>query len=166
MNAIGRFWRQPCRRYRNFQIVFTILTLNFLIPATSYALAPDEILKTFLRMNELLGGDPYTFNESGSRLWRYLGAANVMTLGLMCLLLQLNLRRYRPVLLPLTFLKAYNATLFLFGWFAAPGYPALVGVAVFDFLTAFLFVFFARRAHAEIEARPGDELTPRPLSSR
>src|SRR5687767_491616 len=109
---MGAFWRQPCRAYRNFQIAFTILTLNFAIPAVSYALTPDTAMKQWVEINDVLGGAPYLFPEAESRVWRYLGAANVMTLGLMCFLLQWNLRRYRPVLLPLAFLKGYNATLF------------------------------------------------------
>lgn len=159
---LSSFWRQPCRRYRNFQLVFTMLTLNFVIPAITYATTPAQIGHTLVQVNELLGGAPYTFPEEGSRLWRYLGAANVMTLGLMCLLLQVNLRKWRPVLVPLAFLKAYNATLFLSGFVAAPQFPGLLAVALFDYLTTGLFLWFTPRAYAEIQGRPDEELVPRP----
>ena len=37
--------------YRNFQIVFTVLTLNFVIPALSYTFAPREAMEQFLAVN-------------------------------------------------------------------------------------------------------------------
>jgi hypothetical protein len=157
-----QFWCQPCRRYRDFQVVFTLLTLNFVVPAVSYALRPEIAAAQFAAINELLGGAPYTFPEAGSRLWRYLGAANVMTLGLLCLLLQLDLRRYRASLGILVFLKSYNATLFLFGFVAATQFPALLAVALFDYATSLAFWFFATRAHHEIADRPNADLVPAP----
>lgn len=158
------FLRQPARRYRDFQLVFTALTLNFALPAVSYVVAPEVAAEQISRINELLGGGPYTAPESASRVWRYLGAANVMTLALMCFLLQLDLRRYFVVLLPLTFLKAYNATLFLVGGLVT-GAPALVAIAIFDYLTSAAFVFFSRRAHAEIRVLDDALLVPRPYFS-
>ncbi len=149
MSWLRAFWTQPNRRYRDFQIVFTLLTLNFAIPAVSYVLAPQVATETFSRIGEILGGGPYRVPEHESRLWRYLGAGNVMTLAFMCALLQWDLRRYYPVLVPLTFLKACDATLLLSGYFAT-GYPAFVAAALFDYLTCAAFVFFARRGYAEI----------------
>jgi hypothetical protein len=166
MSWLIRFWRQPSRRYRNFQIVFTILTLNFIIPATTYTLAPHVAIDQMLDVNRLLGGVEYTFPEAQSQVWRYLGASCVMTLGFCCLLLQLNLRRYYAVLVPLTFMKLFAATCWLVGWLRAPGYRFFLAAAVLDFVTSWAFVFFARRAHAEIGGRPDEELHPRPLGSR
>ncbi|MBI3185581.1 MAG: hypothetical protein HYZ28_25870 [Myxococcales bacterium] len=160
-----RFLFQPNRRYRDFQLVFTLLTANFFFPALSYVLTPEIAAEQMGRINELLGGVAIEFPEAGNRFWRYLGAANVMTLALMCLLLQLNLRRFYVVLWPLTFLKAYNATLFLFGFLAAPGFRALLAVAIFDYLTSAAFVFFARRAHREIRGASEESLVPRPLGA-
>lgn len=163
MQWLSHFWYQPTKRYRNFQIAFTILTLNFVIPAVSYALDPATAIDQFRWLNELIGGEAYTFPEADSRVWRYLGAANVMTLGLMCFLLQLNLRANFPLLLPLTFLKGYNASLFLFGYFASPQFPILLGVAVFDFLTCAAFVYFARSARRDLEETNDDVLVPCPV---
>ena len=166
MSWILRFFRQPCGAYRNFQIVFTLLTLNFVIPAISYALAPQIAADQFRQINALLGGSSYDFPEAASRLWRYLGAANVMTLGLMCFLLQWDLRKYRVILLPLFFLKSYNATLYLFGYFGAPQYPAFLAVAIFDYITSWAFWFFSTRAHRAIQEVEDEQLIPRPASSR
>jgi hypothetical protein len=161
MSILRSFFGQPHRRYRDFQIVFALLTLNFSIPAVSYVVAPEIAHEQFSRIGEMFGGGAYTAPEPASRVWRYLGAANVMTLGLMCFLMQLNLRRNYVLLGPLTFLKAYNATLFA-GGFAVTGYPAFLAIALFDFLTSAAFVFFSRRAYRAIEGRPDGELVPRP----
>ena len=159
------FWQQPCRRYRNFQIMFAVLALNFLLPALVYTFAPEAAVDQFLSVNRLLGGADYRFPEAASRVWRYLGAANVMTLGFMCVLLAVNLRRFYPVLVPLTFMKAYAAACWLSGWLQAPGYRFFLAAAVLDTVTSAAFVYFARGAHAEIAGRRDDELTPRPWSA-
>ena len=164
--TLHAFLGQPCRRYRDFQVAYTLLTLNFVIPALSYTFQPDVAVASFLDLNALLGGTPYTFPEAGSRLWRYLGAANVMTLGFSCFLLQLDLRRFYAVLVPLTFMKAYAATCWLFGWFVDPGARVFLAAALFDFATCAAFVFFAVRARREMDARPDAPLVPRPLSAR
>jgi hypothetical protein len=158
------FWRQPSRRYRDFQLVFTLLTLNFLIPAVSYTCFPDVALAQFQDLNVRLGGGPYPFAEADSHVWRYLAASDVMTLGVMCLLLQVNLRRFFPILLPLTFMKAMTAVQFLYGYLTNPQVPAFLAVFVLDGLTALAFVVFARRAHADIAGRPDKELVPLPRS--
>lgn len=162
LEHVRRFWRQPNRRYRDFQIVFSLLTLNFVVPAVTYSLAPQVAMDQFLAVNDLLGGDPYVFPETGSRVWRYLGAANVMTLGLMCLLLQLNLVRFFPVLVPLTFMKLYAATHWLGGWFADPGAMFFLAAAVLDYATSTAFVFFAVRARRALRDPGDEELVPPP----
>jgi hypothetical protein len=158
MTALRAFWTQPTRRYRDFQIVFTLLTLNFTLPALSYTFAPEVAIGQFLQINDLMGGEAYTFPEAASRVWRYLGAANVMTLGLMCFLLQLDVRRFYPVLVPLTFMKLYAASCWLVGWVQDPGARFFLAAAVLDFASSAAFVYFARRAHAEVTA----ESVPQP----
>lgn len=166
MGTLAAFFHQPCRRYRNFQLVFTLLTLNFVIPALVYTFQPQQAMDQFLQLNALLGGAAYEFPEAASRVWRYLAAANVMTLGLSCLLLQLDLRRFYPVLLPLTFMKAYAAICWLVGWMLAPGYRFFLAAAVLDLVTSFAFVWFASRARREIEEVDPAALVPRPLGAR
>lgn len=162
--ALQSFWNQPCRRYRTFQIVFTILTLNFVIPALSYTFAPEVAIANLVEINNLLGGGPYVFpTDGGTHVWRYLAAANVMTLGFMCLLLQVNLRTFFPVLVPLTFMKSFAAICFLVGWFLPASAPFFLGAAVLDSVTSGAFIFFAVRAKREIQDRSDDELYPRPL---
>ena len=166
MIGVIRFWTQPCGAYRDFQLVFTILTLNFALPSLVYALAPELAVAQFCSINELLGGAPYTFPEAGSRLWRYLAVANVATLALMCAMLQLDLRRHMVVLVPLTFMKILAATLWLCGWLAAPEFPVLLAAAALDYVTSGAFVFFARRARRGIDAVAPATLVPTPLGER
>ncbi len=162
MTWLRRFWRQPCRRYRNFQIMFLVLFLNFAIPTLSYAFTPAKAMAQFGQLNVLLGGVAYRIPEAQSHFWRYLGTANVAALAFMCFLLQFDLRRYRPVLVALTFLKATAATLWLVGYVQAPQYPAFLAAAALDYVTSACFVFFATRAHAAIESVPDAALVPRP----
>jgi hypothetical protein len=159
---LQRFWRQPSRRYRNFQLVFLALTLNFLIPAMSYTFFPDYALAQFQDINARLGGMPYPFSETESHIWRYLAASDVMTLGLMCLLLQVNLRWFFPILLPLTFMKGMTAMQFLYGYLTNPHVPGFLAVFCLDGLSALAFVVFARSAYADIADRPDGELVPAP----
>ncbi|RME88357.1 MAG: hypothetical protein D6767_10345 [Candidatus Hydrogenedentota bacterium] len=150
MSWIQFYFHTNSKAYRHFQIIYTILTLNFFIPAISYSFFPEVALKQFSQISVLLGAGPFDYShELASRIWRYLGSANVMTLGFMCLLLQLNLKKFYPILIPLVFLKAYNATLFLLDFFSS-AHVAFLAVALFDYLTSWAFIFFAKRAYKEI----------------
>lgn len=164
MGALRAFWRQPSSAYRNFQIAFAILTLNFFLPAISYVVAPEIAQESFSDIGRVLGGGAYGFPEAQSRVWRYLGAANVMTLALMCFLMMRDLRRYYVLLWPLCFLKGYNAALFVAGWFST-GYPAFLAVGLFDFATVAAFVHFSRAAWRRMIARPDEPLVPAPRSA-
>ncbi len=166
MGGLRRFLCQPHKRYRAFQVVFTALSLNFIIPAFVYTVAPQAAMDQFLQLNALLGGAEYTFPEAASRVWRYLAAANVMTLGLMCLLLQIDLRRLYAVLIPLAFMKGYAATCWLVGWVLSPQYRVFLAAAVLDYFTTFAFLWFAKRARQEVLSAKQGELVPAPLGDR
>ena len=162
MTTSTGFWNQPSKAHRNFQIVFTILTLNFTLPALSYTFMPGQALDAFLQVNSLLGGVTYPFDETNSALWRILAAANVATLAFMCLLLQLNLRRWYPVLAPLLFLKGYSTVTLAGLYVLNPDVPLFLAGALLDGVTWSAIYFFATRAHADTGSRPADELVPRP----
>ena len=158
-----RFWTQTSPRYRNFQMVFTLLTLNFAIPTLTYVFAPEVAHEQFVTLNALLGGDPYGFPEHASKFWRYLGAANVATLAFMCALLQWNLRRNIAVLTPLVFMKSLAATLWLAGFLSSSDYyPAFLAAAILDYVTSGAFVWFAVRAYRDIDDVDDGELVPKP----
>ncbi len=144
------FLSQPTSPYRNFQVVFTVLTLNFLTPAAVYLLAPDLAYGELDRLCSILGWEAMTGPEQGSEFWRFLGFSNVFALAFMCFLLQVNLRRWYPVLLPLLVLKGGSvvgaAWFFLFG----SGHPFVALAVVFDGLTMATMIVFASRAHGAL----------------
>lgn len=130
------------RAYRAFQIVYTIILLNFFIPACSYIAAPAMTVDTLDRMNRTLGGGAYPFSES-SALWHMLGVGNVMTLAFMCGLLLLDVRRFFPVLPALAFLKAFSAVYATVIGFTSPSAPVFLGIGVLDGTTTIAMVYFA-----------------------
>jgi hypothetical protein len=163
--VIKEFFTQPARRYRNFQLAFTVLTLNFFIPALVYTFAPLVAHEQFNQLNLLLGGYPYYFPEDQSIFYRVLGSANVFALAFMCAFLQWNLRKHIIVLVPLVFLKMTAATIWLIAYIQRPLLPASLGACVLDAVTSALFVFFAVRAYREIQDVPDEELVPKPKRS-
>ncbi len=170
MSWLARFFRQPNRRYRNFQIVYTILTLNFLIPSITYLTDPGGTYQRFVEIGRILGETSYPSPED-SYFWRFLGVSNVFTLGIMCLLLQLDLRRYYPILPALVVLKAGTALQFLGNFAFGLHHKAFLAVGLFDSITCVAFIYFARSAYRSL-GEPGRnrdrdrELVPAPLGAR
>ncbi|MFA6032538.1 MAG: hypothetical protein WC889_06535 [Myxococcota bacterium] len=164
MDCIKAFWTQPSWKYRNSQIAFFILALQFIIPAFSYTFTPHVAIDQFLQVNKILGGITYAEQaaENASFVWCYLGAANVMTLGFMCALLFFNLRKFYIVVVPLTFMKAYVATMWLVGWTMHTGYMFFLSAAILDYVTSAAFLYFSISAHNDIKDRPDSELVPVP----
>jgi len=140
------------KSYLWFQIVFTLLSLNFLIPGLSYTFSPELAMQQLQKVNTLLGGQTVLPTSTDEFFWRYLGTANVMALAFMCLLLQFNLRRFYVVLWPLCFLKGYAAMLWLAGYIAHPQYPVFLGAFILDALSVVLFHTFAGRAHRLLQS--------------
>ncbi len=139
------------KSYRAFQIVYALLTLNFILPAISYLAAPELALGTLDRVNRALGGGAYPFVESG-RVWHMLAVGNVMTLGVMCAMLLADLRRFYPVLPALAFLKGFSAT--YAAWIGATlGAPVFLAIALLDGTSTVAMVFFAVRARRALPAR-------------
>ena len=162
MSAATGFWNQPSTPYRNFQIVFTVLTLNFAVPAFVYTFTPTMAVESILQVNQLMGGGTYPFDETSSELWRILAAANVAVLAFMCLLLQLDLRKWYAVLAPLCFLKAYAALGLAGIYLLHTDVPFFLAGTLLDGVTLAVIYTFSTRAHADIVARPVEELVPRP----
>ena len=145
------------RAYRIFRIVYAIIALNFVLPAISYMVAPETAIETLDRLNRALGGGPYPFVESGA-LWHMLGTGNVMTLGFMCALLFVDLRRFYPVLPALAFLKAFSAAYAT--WISlSRACPAFLAIGVLDGSTTAAIVFFAVRARRSLDDDPGGQAT-------
>lgn len=146
-----RFWRQPNRAYRNMELVLAALTLNFVIPSMSYFFAPELAVAQFRALGSLLGGVEYPFSEQ-SHLWRVLAAGNVFTLGAMCFMLLLNVKRFAAIMPAFVILKAYTALGYLYVFLFELRYRLFFAVFLFDALAVFLVLFFGRRALRAIEA--------------
>ncbi|MGM0559080.1 MAG: hypothetical protein ACQEVA_22035 [Myxococcota bacterium] len=157
-----RFWTQPSTHYRNFQLVFALLFVNFAIPATFYVFAPEVALGQFSELDVMLGGAGWTLDGPGHPFWRFLGAANVLTLAFMCFWLMRDLRNNKPVLVPLVFLKGMATVLWLGGFALEPAHPVMLAAGIFDGLTCVAFVVFATLAFEEILGLTDPELVPRP----
>jgi hypothetical protein len=150
--------RARARALRTFRIVYALITLNFVVPAISYIVAPGTAIDMLDRVNRALGGGPYPFVESGS-LWHMLGVGNVMTLGFMCALLFTDVRRFYPVLPALAFLKAFSSVYAL--WIGlSQACPVFLAIAVLDGATTAAMVVFAVRAHRALEQNDGSPATP------
>lgn len=158
---IVRFWTQPCRAYRNQQIAFLILTLNFLIPATSYLVAPHIAVDQIHTFSATVGAPAYGATED-SHMWRFLAVADVMTLGFLCLLLLLNVRRWRPVLLPLCFLKASCVVAAAYIGLFQYRHAFFWMPVLLDSVTVLAMWFFTTRAMRQLVFFRDDELVPRP----
>lgn len=148
LDRVRRFWNQPTRRYRNFQLVYTAITLNFAVPAATYYLDPDATIARAERIGRLLGGGDLPASED-SKIWWVLGAGNVATLAFMCATLQKDLRRYRPLLGSLVFLKLCSAMGYA-NVFRQSRHPFFAGASGLDLVTAAAMWFFAKRAYDEL----------------
>jgi len=155
------FWRQTSSAYRNFQIVFTYLTLNFLFPGLLYAFAPVLCLDTFVWIDQFLGGKGELFPPGDNPLWRFLGVGNVLTLSLMCFMLQLNLKRFYPVLIPLTVMKLIVAISWASVYVLHLEHPFFGVASLLDFVTGTVFVIFTTKAYRDLDHHPEELLVPR-----
>ncbi len=144
---IRRFLFQPNRAYRDFQLVYSVLTLQFLIPSLTYLVAPEVALETVHQISAFLGS-PYPFSEE-SHIWRMLAFSDVWTLGSMCLILQLNLRRWYPVLLPLLICKGSSVVGSAYIYFVQEPHPFLLVPVFLDGLTVWVMWYFASKARRE-----------------
>lgn len=141
------FEARPARAVLAFRIGYTLLGLNFLIPAISYIALPSATYDTLDQVNRLLGGGAYPA-ESG-HLWHMLGTGNVMTLAFFCFFLLYDLRRFYPALPALLFLKGFSAA-YALAIGIANGLPVFVAVFVLDGLTTLALWQLAARAHREM----------------
>ena len=150
MGFLSGLFEQENKKLRHFQIVYTILTLNFVIPAFSYLFTPESAWEGFLLIGRIFGSTDYPYSEQ-SYYWRILGAGNVMTLGFMCGLILMNLRKYFTTLVPLVFLKACSAFGFLAVYLWVIDYSLFLVAFVFDGFTLVAMIYFAVTAHRSLE---------------
>lgn len=160
---IATFWRQENAAYRNMQVAFTLLTLNFVVPSIGYFFTPETAFAQFLSIGRMLGGIDYPLREE-SHLWRVLAAGNVFTLGFICFLLQLNVRRFAAAIPVFAVLKSFSALGYLWVFLFEVPYRLFLVVFFWDALAVFLVVFLGTRALRALERMGPDgpaRLVPR-----
>jgi hypothetical protein len=143
------FWSQENKAYRNMQIVFSLLSLHFLIPAISYFFTPDLALNQFQQIGQLLGGGHYPVSED-SIIWRVLASGNVFTLGWMCLLLQLNIKRFHNIVPVFAVLKGWSSLGYLYVYLFQLRYPAFLAVTIWDAINVFLVIHYGRKVYRSL----------------
>ncbi len=146
---IQKFWHQPNRSYRNFQIAYSLLTLNFLLPALSYLFFPKLAVQSLTDFGALFGQSFYPVSEE-SHLWRILAVGNVLTLAFSCFLLQWSLIRFYPVLVPLVFMKGTASLGFLGVFLWVHRHPSYLGIFFLDGVTLMMMLYFAIKAHRSL----------------
>lgn len=142
-SPLRRFWTQPRKDYRNFQIAYAVLAAQSLALAAGFLWAPDAVVDGFVRLGGLMGGEYYPLYER-SYLWRMLAAAQVMTPAFICVFLQLDIKRHWAALYPLIFIRAVTAAAYLAVFAAVLTFPAFFAAAVWDIAAGFILIYFAR----------------------
>ncbi len=164
MHGIARFFNQENKAYRNMYIVMTLLGIHFIIPSLNYAFAPDLAIGQLISMGDIFG-QTLPFSED-SIVWRILAAGNVFSLGFMCFMLAVNVKRFFPVLIPLCVLKAFASLGFLLAFITGSGgvhYVMFLGVFIWDGLNVFFFIYFCTRARNSLLLAGASEPVPRLL---
>lgn len=136
---------------RAFKVVYTLLTLNFILPALYYCVDPAGAAETYYALAQLVGSEAGQPWSEESRFWLILGIGNVATLGFLCFLILRDLRKNYNMLLPLCFLKGCSILGFAVAWLSH-GHPSFLIGVIFDGLTLFCMIFFATKAHNELTA--------------
>lgn len=138
---------------RAFHVVYTVLALNFFLPVLGYIFEPTAVIDQFASISTLFGV-PYVHTED-SMIWRVLAIANVSTLGFCCVLLQVDLQKWFPVLTPLVFLKSCASIGFGIAFVCEP-MPTYLAACILDGVTVGAMLVFAIAAKRELDSgEPG-----------
>jgi hypothetical protein len=135
-----------------FHVVYSLLAANFLFPAATYLLAPERALASLGEIVALLGLPPFPIERETGEIWRTLAGTNVLTLGFLCVLLQVDLRRFYAALPALAFLKGASALAFLGRYLLGSGHALFLVIFLWDGLAVALFLVFGVRARTALDA--------------
>lgn len=136
----------PPRDVRLMQVVFGLLAIQFFIPSFGYLLMPDLAMSQADQIGRLLGGGPYPIADERGIIFRVLAAGNVFTLGFLCTMMAVDIKRYRALIPAFVVLKGYSAIGYLFTYFVYLRHPLFPAIFFWDGLAAVLVVYFGRRA--------------------
>jgi hypothetical protein len=134
---------------RAFRVVYSILTLNFILPALYYCFDHEGAAATYYQLASFVGSDAGQPWSEESRFWLIMGIGNVATLGFLCFLMLKDLKANYNMLVPLCFLKGCSIVGFSLAWIIH-GHPSFLIGVLFDAVTLFCMIFFARGAYREL----------------
>jgi hypothetical protein len=95
-----------------------------------YLANPSGAINALSATNQRLGGVPIVVVDVVA--WRYTAAVGMMTLGVMCLLILVDLRRNSSMLVPLVFFKGFDIVLLVRYSMLHPHMPACLQFAALD----------------------------------
>ena len=116
-----------------------------------YLTDPARAFDGFSRANRWLGGVSLAAPDVPP--WRYVTAIGMITLGLMCLMLAVDLRRNYPVLVPAAFFKLFNAVLW-FAYYEEAGFQVFLAAGLLDVVMVGVMVAVAVRARRRLDEAP------------
>lgn len=154
MPRLHDFWTQPCRAFRNAQLLHLGLAVAFVGSGFGYCFLPESCAEFFGWMDRMLGGATAPTPEPQNRIWTSLAGANVATLSLMSFAMLADLRKNRAMHLPLLFMKSWSAALFLYWFLFHTDRPSLLVAFVSDAATAVVIHLVAGAALRELDTRP------------
>jgi hypothetical protein len=134
---------------RAFRVVYSLLTLNFILPALYYCFDHEGAAATYYKLASIVGSEAGQPWSEDSRFWLIMGIGNVATLGFLCFLMLKDLKANYNMLLPLCFLKGCSIVGFFVAW-VIHGHPSFLIGVLFDAVTLFCMIFFARGAYREM----------------
>jgi hypothetical protein len=141
-----------------FVIGFATLTAFFTGLGTYYLANPTGSIESLSRANQSLGGIPLTATDVAA--WRYTAAVGMLTVGLMCLMVLVDLRRNHVVLVPAVFFKGFGILLWLHYYDAHPNVPVCLEFSAIDCLLIAAMLGLALPARARLlraDERPVNE---------
>jgi hypothetical protein len=131
-----------------FTVTYAALTVFYGGLGFSYLFDSARSVKHFSQLDELLGGAKIPNVDVAP--WRYATVMGMLTLGLMCLMLLIDLRRNYPLLVPAVFFKAVNAVLWFVYW-RQSDLPVFLFAGLVDVGLVVLMIVVARRAYARLD---------------
>jgi hypothetical protein len=140
---------------RVFVVGFATLTAFFSGLGLYYLANPSGAIRALSTTNQRLGGIPIVVVDVPA--WRYTAAVGMITLGVMCLLVLVDLRRNSTMLIPACFFKGFDIVLLVRYSVLHPRVPACLEFAFMDLVLVAAMIGLAVPARRRLVAH--DEST-------
>ncbi len=139
---------------------FATLTALFSGLGIYYLADPSGAIRALSNANQRLGGVPVTAVDVVA--WRYTAAVGMMTLGVMCFLMLVDLRRNSTMLVPAVFFKGFDIVLLVHYYGLHTQVPACLEFAAIDAILIASMVGLAVPARRRLVAGDSSSVVVRP----